>query len=143
MTTVNYNISRTIDNTAQWVVGIRSAIRVGVILIRTATATIDVTTESISSTAVNAGICNTNPTAIDGHMGIVIGVSVLTAAIDRTLDLRLRSICAMSLTACTDDNIGVIDPCQLILDLIGLTYITSRGTKDHTILMTVCTDGTA
>ena len=95
------------------------AIGINPVLVRTATAAIDVATISIGSTAVNAGVCNTYPTAMNGDGSIMIGVTILATTIDRTLNLR---ICGFIVA---DDDVSVIDPCQLVLDFTWLTHITS------------------
>ena len=71
-------------------------VRIIEILIRTATSTIDITAIGIVSTSLAFGVSShrfsdTYHTAMDGHRCILIGVAVLTAAIDRTLDGRCRS----------------------------------------------------
>ena len=81
---------------------------------------------------------------MDGDMGIAIGVSVLTATIDRALDDRTRCLVVRS----ADGDIRVINPCQHIVGIhgrraCGLGHITARGTEDHTVLLTVDTNRTA
>ena len=55
---------------------------------------------------------------MDDNLSIMIGMAVLTTAIDRTLNSRT----AIRITNC---DMGVIDPCQLIMDFTGSTYVTS------------------
>ena len=118
MTTVDSHGRITLDDTSFLVVGITSAVmwiscsrRVGIILVRTTTTAIDIATELISSSTVDAGICNTHHTAMNSYRGIMEGMAVLTTAIDRTLDLRFWSSSTMSFSACTDDDLRIINPC--------------------------------
>ena len=119
------------------------AISVYPVFVCTATAAIDVTTISISRTTVDTGIRNTNPTAMDVHSSITERMSVLTAAIYRTLDLWFRSICAMSLTTRSYIYFGIINPCQMVVNSIWRVDITARRTEHHTIVMAVSTNGSA
>ena len=89
------------------------------IFICTATTAIDVTTIKISCTTVDADIGDTHHTAMDVDGCITIGMTILTTTIDRTLNLRIGGFIV------TNGDIGIINPCQLILDFTGLTYITS------------------
>ena len=42
----------------------------------------------------------------------------------------------------TDNDIGVVDPCQTIMNAIRSSYVTARCTEHHTILMSIGTNGT-
>ena len=91
------------------------------IFVRTATTAIDVATIKICSSTIDADIGDTHHTAMDGDGSIMIGVTVLTTTIDRTLNLRTCG----GIGGLTNGDIGVINPCQLVLDFTRLTYITS------------------
>ena len=82
--------------------------------------------------------CNTYHTAMDGNRGIMEGVSILTTAICRTLNLRAVSC----IVRFTNHNLRIIYPCHVVLDSTWYCDITSRGTEYHTIIMSVSTNGT-
>ena len=139
MTTVDSHCCRSTYDTCFFVVTIPVTVMClrasRIILIRTAATTIDVTTVFISSTTIDAGVGNAHHTAMDGYRGIVIGMSVLTAAIDRALDLRTCGC----IVRFTNDDFRIIYPSHVVLDSIRTINITARCTKDHTILMAIRT----
>ena len=111
------------------------------IFVRTATATIDITTIGIiirltriyrvcSSTfrkyrlcsctnkVINSNVISTSDTyrsAIDLYIGIIIDMTILTTTVDRALDLW--ACCSIR---CSDSDIGIIDPSQLIVGIDGI-----------------------
>ena len=142
MATIDSNRSIALDDTGCYIVFITITVMClwasRIVLIRTATTAIDVTTEFIICTTIDARICNTYPTAMDGNRGIMEGMSVLTTAIYRTLNLRAVSC----IVRFTNHNLRIIYPCHVVLDSTRCCDITSRGTEYHTIIMSVSTNST-
>ena len=58
---------------------------------------------------------------MDGYSGITVGMSVLTTTIERTVDLRIWSL----FVVITYGYIGIIYPCQLVVDRTSSSDITS------------------
>ena len=112
--TTNYTSDgvKFITFTIVWVFNIS---QISIIQIRTATAAIDVTAISIIFFHI------TDSTAIHGHQCIVEDMSILTATIERTINLRTGSLIIFS----TYLNFRIINPCQLIMDSIWSINITS------------------
>ena len=75
---------------------------------------------------------------MDGNRGIMEGMSILTTAIYRALNLRAVS----GIVRFTNHNLRIIYPCHVVLDSTWCCDITSRGTEYHTIIMSVSTNGT-
>ena len=65
----------------------------------------------------------TDGTAMDIKNGILIGMSVLTTTIDRTHNLGLRSVIAM--TCSTNRHIGCVDPRQPVWTFAGHIHFTT------------------
>ena len=100
--------------------------RICIVLVRTATTAIDVTAIRIVCTLLTYWVtfqlfCYTNLTAMDGHRGIVIGMSVLTTAIYRTLYLGTSGF----VVCLTNHNFRIINPCHVVLDGTWCSNITS------------------
>ena len=118
-----------------------------IILVRTATAAIDITTIRISS----ATLCdrltifgignfltrgNTDSTTINSHLCIVEGMTILTTAIDRTPDFRATGRSSRHITLLTFSSLNrrsscayghnrVIDPSRMVIALFWLIDVTS------------------
>ena len=121
MTTCHINRRSTIHNTSQRVI---SALAAFIINISTATTTIHVATESISRTTIYIWVCNSDRTTVNVHNGIIEGVSILTTAIDGTLDKRSRICC--TLISGADGDFGIIDPCRMVVARTRLVHVTTR-----------------
>ena len=72
------------------------------------------------------------------NLSIIESMTILTTAIDRAPDLR-----TVIRTRGSNHHIGIIDPCQFIVDRIRSTHITTRRSENHTVLITIRTDSTA
>ena len=118
-------------------------VRVLLVGIRTATGTIDA---AAVRPCVVIGVSHADGAAVDIDLSITRVMAVLTTAIDGTLDLWLRSIEALFCS--TDGHYGVFHPCQMVVDVAGSISgliradVTARRTVDHTVVVTVDTDGT-
>ena len=141
MTTLDVHGSGTLYNTSQWIVGVFYTIAVGVILIRTATTAIYITTIAIAGTTIDTGIRNTNLSAIDIQYCILEGVTILTTAIDRPLDGRTSGR-----IFCSNIHLCAIHPSHTVVGVNGrspvwCSHIATRRTEYHTILLTIPAKG--
>ena len=114
VTTDDVDSGSTLYDTCQRVVLVFDAVAVGVVQIRTATATIDVATISISSASINAGIGNTDFTFVDIYNGILEGVTVLATTIDRAPDVRTR--CSIGIA---NGDMRAVNPRHAVIGVNG------------------------
>ena len=77
LTASDVDCGRTLYNTSQRVILVFYSIAIRIILVRTATATIDVATINISSTAINISIGNADNTLLNIHDSILEGMTIL------------------------------------------------------------------
>ena len=116
MTAIDSHRGIALDDTSSSIVAITFTIMrlraSRIILVRTATTAIDVATILISRSTINAGICNTHHTAMNGDRSIMVRMSVLTTAIDRALNLRAKGFVA----GFAYHNLRIINPCHVVLD---------------------------
>ena len=154
-----------LDNAGPGVVGVRRAIVIRIVLVRAATAAIDVATQGVRCAAINAGVGDANSTAMDDDLGVLVGVAVLAAAVDGALDMRgpssligligpigligfiglliLELGCRQS-----DGDVSIVHPCQIVVGVAGrltrgLCHIAARRAEHHAVLLAVCADGSA
>ena len=145
MTAVDSHRGRATNNTGEGVIFVSFTVMyvgnpasIGIILVRTATATVDIAAVGVGCTTVNLGVGYADGSLVDGHRGIAEGMAVLTAAVERALDVGTGlSVCS------TYYNVSVVDPCQVVVDSLRCVNITTRRAEDHAVVLAVGADGTA
>ena len=152
MTTVNGDGSRTTDVTRLGIV-----FSIIVVLIRTTTGTINIAAIGVICASIRNVIrrifwsaiiignwrtfSNTYHTTMDSQRSILINMAILTTTIDRTFDMWTCHVRALTFGA--NHDVGAINPCYIVVDGFWSAHITARGTKDHTIIMTIHANGTS
>ena len=138
MTTIDIYLGITHHDTGvEVVVGLFVVSFTTVECIRTATATIHIATIRIACATISLWICYTDGTTMYSHLCILVVMSVLTTAIDRTGNLRIRQVRCSALSS--NYYISITDPGYLI-DIVVCFRIalrTTRRTEYHTVLLTV------